>query len=95
LGQKVYQRYILLSVEILALHLALGGFPGISFMAFLHIPKDEKAVFLERLICLVNEHRRPQIDTPAFCRMFDIRIGLLRVIGEMLRPSYKAWLKHI
>ena len=64
-------------------------------MALLGIPKDEEMVFLEGPMSFMNEYSRPQIDAPSLAWVFYVGIGLLGIVGKMLRPSYKVWIKHI
>jgi len=79
-------------VEILALHLAFGGFPcgtgGVGAAPF----DDEEPFGVTRVM---EKEAGSQIDPPSFVWMLHIRIGFHWIVGEMSGSAVEAWLEHI
>jgi hypothetical protein len=79
-------------VEVLALHLAFGGFPG-GTGGMGAAPFDDEELFW--VMRGMEKKAGSQIDPPSFYGMLHIRIGFYGVMGEMSGSAVEAWLEHI
>jgi len=79
-------------VEILALHLPFGGFPGGTGRVG-SAPFDDKESF--GVTCGMKEDAGSQIDPPSFGGMLHIGVGFYGVVGKMGGSAMEAWLEHI
>jgi hypothetical protein len=79
-------------VEIFALHLPFGGFPG-GAGGVGAAPFDHEEPF--GVIRVVEKEAGSQIDPPSFCGMLHIGVGLYGVVGEMSGSAVETWLEHI
>lgn len=79
--QKGQKGLVLGAPEDAPLHLPFGGLPGGDVRRSTRLLDDKETVLLKGLGAVIEEARRSQIDPPAFCRVFDIGVGLFRVKG--------------
>jgi hypothetical protein len=81
-------------VEILALHLAFGGFPG-GARGMCTAPLHHEEMAGVPWTLGMEKKAGSQIDPPSFGRMLHIGVGFHGIVGKMSGSAVEAWLEHI
>ena len=81
-------------VEILALHLAFGGFPG-SAGRMGAAPFDHEELLEVMRIVGMEKEAGSQIDPPSFYGVLHKGVGFHGIVGEMSGSAVETWLEHI
>ena len=81
-------------VEILALHLAFGGFPG-SAGRMGAAPFDHEELLEVMRIVGMEKEAGSQIDPPSFYGVLHKGVGFHGIVGKMSGSAMEAWLEHI